>query len=730
MKIRKTFMLLSLVLFASTTMFAQKEATKKTERTRVLELNKAMTSEQIDDYYKTFMKRKPTTISPENLPASEMTKSSQTKSELAVPDDMIFPIESDEVQAILIEWPYITVKKGTNDYAEAMFDGWGLENSFGGYKLVETTSTPDVAKSSNYAKLHGQLANAIQKHTQVWIDVWYDDDTTTIKQFMADRGTPLVNYRFFVHPGNAFWARDWGPVAFYYDDDDKIAFMDFEYYGGRPLDDQLPIQIANDLGWKCFTNTIEYEGGNILVDGLGSLFTTSAVYGNNEDTYGLYYLDQSGTTPQLRMQTKKALTKEQVNDSLKHLLNLDELTVVTALDYDGGTGHIDLYCDMWEETGFVMAKYPDALASWGDAKRVDSIHNLFTSMENFYGNKYESVRVPLPKKNNGSWYTSGGDYNRYTRCWANHTFVNDAIIQPVFYDSTKIGSQAGDIESNREALNVLRNAYPGYAFEEIDVRSFDGFGGAIHCITKQIPAENPVRIYHQPARFFNTTQNGSTYKIDVFSQNHSGINNVKIYYKLANENEWKVKEMTSLGDSKYTCDINLNADLNRDTLYYYIASTSNNGKSMLKPMTAHRGGFYTMPYGKEVTSYNKDYAYDSLPKPTYDYSNLSFDTTKITYGAPLDTSTVGIDYISQNEFENIGEVYPNPAKDNVSVKINNTKDLYYRIITVKGQIAQRGKIAKGTIEYQFDTRDLKAGNYWILFSDGNLSTSRKLVIIK
>lgn len=730
MKIRKTFMLLSLVLFASTTMFAQKEATKKAERARVLELNKAMTSEQIDDYYKTFMKRKPATISPENLPASEMPKSSQTKSELAVPDDMIFPIESDEVQAILIEWPYITVKKGTNDYAEAMFDGWGLESSWSGYSLVETTSTPDVAKTSNYAKLHAQLADAIQKHAQVWIDVWYDDDTTTIKQFMADRGTPLVNYRFFVHPGNAFWARDWGPVAFYYDDDDKIAFMDFEYYGGRPLDDQLPIQIANDLGWKCFTNTIEYEGGNILVDGLGSLFTTSAVYGNNEDTYGLYYLDQSGTTPQLRLQTKKALTKEQVNDSLKHLLNLDELTIVTALDYDGGTGHIDLYCDMWEETGFVMAKYPDTLASWGDAQRVDSIHTLFTSMDNCFGNKYESVRVPLPTKNNGSWYKSGSDYNRYTRCWANHTFVNDAIIQPVFYDSTKIGSLAGDIESNREALNVLRNAYPGYAFEEIDVRSFDGFGGAIHCITKQIPAENPVRIYHQPARFFNTTQNGNTYKIDVFSQNHSGINNVKIYYKLANENEWKVKEMTSLGDSKYTCDINLNADLNRDTLYYYIASTSNNGKSMLKPMTAHRGGFYTMPYGKEVTSYNKDYAYDSLPKPTYDYSNLSFDTTKITYGATLDTSTVGIEYISQNEFENIGEVYPNPAKDNVSVKINNTKDLYYRIITVKGQIAQRGKIAKGTIEYQFDTRNLKAGNYWILFSDGNLSTSRKLVIIK
>ncbi|MGP1514399.1 MAG: agmatine deiminase family protein [Bacteroidales bacterium] len=124
------------------------------------------------------------------------------------------------------------------------------------------------------------------------------------------------------------------------------------------------------------------------------------------------------------------------------------------------------------------------------------------------------------------------NYNQYTRCWANHTFVNDAIIQPVFYDTTLSQNKQGDVKGNLQAINVLKQCYPGYTFEEIDVRSFDERGGAIHCITKQIPADNPVRIYHQPTHWFNTLNNGNKYIVEVLSQNKSGINNVKNFYKI------------------------------------------------------------------------------------------------------------------------------------------------------------------------------------------------------
>ena len=50
---------------------------------------------------------------------------------------------------------------------------------------------------------------------------------------------------------------------------------------------------------------------------------------------------------------------------------------------------------------------------------------------------------------------------------------------------------------DRKNIEKMQKLYPGYTFYCIDMRTFDGSGGSIHCITKQIPADNPVRIIHK-----------------------------------------------------------------------------------------------------------------------------------------------------------------------------------------------------------------------------------------
>ena len=188
--------------------------------------------------------------------------------------------------------------------------------------------------------------------------------------------------------------------------------------------------------------------------------------------------------------------------------------------------------------------------------------------------------------------------------------------------------------------------------------------------------------------------------------------------------------MMSLGGNKYSCEINLDGTIDRDTLYYYISSTSNNGKTMLKPMTAHQGGFYVMPYGKEVTKYNNNFAWDTLADVTYDTTNLAYDKTEISYGTKSDIKLSELECISQQEFSNISEIFPNPAKDEAKVIVNNSKDLYFRIVNLKGQVQQTGKIAKNTSTYTINTKKLKTGHYWLILSDGNFSTSRSLIIVK
>ncbi|MBQ7984242.1 MAG: T9SS type A sorting domain-containing protein, partial [Bacteroidales bacterium] len=124
-----------------------------------------------------------------------------------------------------------------------------------------------------------------------------------------------------------------------------------------------------------------------------------------------------------------------------------------------------------------------------------------------------------------------------------------------------------------------------------------------------------------------------------------------------------------------------------------------------KPMTAKRGGYYIMPYGTEVTGYNNSFAYDSVGE-------------------------VSIRTVTSQEMENISEIYPNPAKEQVSVTLNNNQPLYYRIVNLKGQVMQTGKINASNGAVNMDVSSLKSGNYWVVFTDGNFSATRKLVVTK
>ncbi|MBQ7984490.1 MAG: agmatine deiminase family protein, partial [Bacteroidales bacterium] len=567
---KKALIALTCLLVSGTTLTAQQAQTDaKQRRAQLLEQVNNMSEQQISDYISKHYMRVPAKKDKSRFETKALPQAKATGvKSLGVPEDAIFPIESDEVQAILMTWPYYAVTE-SGQQAEMFFEGLGTTEYYPS-KLEAVTSVPFVQQGNSQVELFANLADGIQKHAQVWMVLHHEDDTATIKEYMEKRGTPLTNCRFFIYPTNAFWFRDFGPMAFYYGDDDQIGFVDLEYYGGRPLDDEVPIKIAKEMGYPVYTTGIEYEGGNILMDGLGQLFTSSAVYGNNQDSYGQMYLNADST---VGYYTKKPLTEQQVKDSLTDMFNLTDITVMPKFQYDGGTGHIDLYADMWEETGFVVSQFPEDLASWTDAKTAVKNIETMKSKEDYFGENFATVSIPFPRMNNGKWYASQSSYNQnYTRSYSNHTFVNDAIVQPVFYDTTKSGSQKGDVESNRQALNVMKLAYPGYHFEEIDVRSFDGYGGAIHCITKQIPAENPVRIYHQPVRWFNTADNGTVYNVEVLSQNKSGIESVKIKYRNTDINWFETLELAPQGDNLFTGKIELKSDKERDTLFYYIES--------------------------------------------------------------------------------------------------------------------------------------------------------------
>ena len=685
------------VLLITTSLFAQVDEAKiKALKKAALEEMRSAKGDTYKDYYQKIHSRLPRKHSFENVntPSVQGEIKASTKAPLSVPSDMIYPGEFDEVQAIMMTWPYVTKTVTGNQYAEQLFEGMGLPYS-GANVLVPVYSVPDISNNST-TKLFRELANGIQHNAVVWINIWSGDDSVAVKQHMANNNMPLTNYRFFINPGNSFWYRDCGPVGFYYGEDDEIGLMDFEYYGGRPLDDLIGRKVGEQAGFPVFTTTIEYEGGNILVDGRGSLFTSTAVYGLNQDTYGIYYLD-SNSPSGYNYHAKPSLTKEKVVDSLTHLMNLSRCVVLPELQYDGGTGHIDLYTDMVDEATFVSTKHPDVMANLSDPikveKNMDSLISLSSSTP--FGSTYYNTRIPLPAKNNGAWYSSQNEYhNSYTRSFSNHTMVNRSIMQPMFYSAT-----SGDVAGNLAALEKMKEAYPGYNFVEIDVRDFDGYGGAIHCITKQIPAENPVRIYHYPVRWLNTTGNVSNgVWLTALAQNKSGIENVKLYYRTKGQFEFNEMSMNIYDGNIYDAVLPINPTLAADTIEYFISATSNNGKTITKPITAPLG-FYTFVYGTEVQG-NSDF--------------------------------IGLDCMEDIKAINLGQFYPNPAQNSTKIELNQgaKADISVKIINLKGQVLLSTTIKQGQTSFELNTTEMRSGNYWAIFGDNTNVAIKKIVVVK
>lgn len=659
----------------------------------------------------------------DNAPVVTPEHKSATATQWAteMPAQRWFPGEWEEVQAIVVTFPYNVFPAGhidDEDYMAEIYlpgmgmtykwnyytNNWGYFN--GGWGAVE--GKPDVtdydgkiAEMQSY--LDGQydqiareyieyyenqkafrsvfvnLIDAIQQASQVWIVVWQLSDSTLIKNLMSAEGKPLTNYRFIECYTNAFWFRDCGPICFYYGENDEVAMLNFEY-SGRACDDLVPDSLSSQTGLPNYVTTIEWEGGNCLVDGAGKLVTSDAIYDENGDRDGQMYYTGNAHNP-VAYRNKTPLSQAAVLDSMQRMFGTTY--ILPRLRYDGGTGHVDLYADMWDENEFIFSQYPSAYSSWTDYATANNNIATLTGYQSIFGINYKKTYIPFPSRDDGTNFPSQSTYDEnFTRSYSNHTFINNIIVQPCF---SPVVNGEPSAEWDRANLDSLRKAYPGYTFYPIDIRSFDGYGGAIHCITKQIPADNPIRILHASTTRHSGIQRTSSKTIEAIVTNRSGIANVTLYWRV-DEGDWHTATLSAGSDDHFSGTMLLSEaginDGNVHQVEYYISATSNNGKTITKPMTASKGGFYTF-----------DVIYDA--------------------GA-------GINSIVSRQF---GQFYPNPANGLATINMEAVGRCQVSVVDAMGREVYRETLADGhSGQYTLDTRSLSHGIYGVRFTAADGST--------
>ncbi|MES2726345.1 MAG: agmatine deiminase family protein [Bacteroidota bacterium] len=492
------------------------------------------------------------------------------------PSNMRMPGEFEESKAICISWAY--------EYNE----------DFSAIIGIDTNSV--------YGWISAQLAHYISQECEVWIRVWEANDTLKVKQFMGSLGWPLNNYKFFVKQGDDFWMRDFGPIGFYYGTKDSVGFTDMKYYDGRELDNVFPSYLASQMNYKNYPTALNAEGGNLMTDGYGRMFFSSKIKAANNDI-----LRWSNTTTYTNMKTAFA-----TND-------LQELTV---LNCDGGTGHIDLYTKLIDEETILVSKLPAEITA-NDRQIIEDNYQKMAALKSTYNRPYTIYRIPHPTGDEGKYDSVTCDqlFND-ARNFVNGITVNNTFLFPAYSDEID-----GNKEQTDSIVKLFQSIMPGYNVVPIDCRSMSPLGGAIHCITMQVPADNPIRIWHPKVQANKTLQ--TDFRIIAKCENYSGIKEVACVWR-KNNGAWKTLTLTD--SATYSIGILSIPDLTAtDLVEYYIAAESNNGKKVTKPATAtvYNQGYYRIQfsYGTNIEAIKvepKNYLFAAFPNPAANQLNVPF----------------------------------------------------------------------------------------------------------
>ncbi len=488
------------------------------------------------------------------------------KTGFTFPGKVRYPGEFEESQAVCISW-------------SCEYDNLG--------------NITGVDTSSEFGYVSAQLAKYISDELPVWIRVPAPSDTIKILANMQSLGWPLThNYKFFITAGDDWWMRDYGPNGVYIGDKDSLAIIDLHYYDGRDFDNLFPKAVASHLGITNYESTLYGEGGNLMADGFGSVFFSDVMNIANEDIHGW--------------------DSTQTIDSLKNLFGATTPINLKALKCDGGTGHIDLYVKLADEQTLFVMEYPSVITAT-DKKIIEDNYQYLTTLKTTYNRPYRIIRFPMPTGDDGTYNRKNcSQINSDARTYINGITLNKTFLYP---------SYSNEIDGNQPQTDAATALYkkwlPGYKVIPIDARAVSPGGGSIHCITMQIPADNPVLIWHPSIDGYKPLNA----KLDITAKitNRSGIASAVCKWKKRNTSTWNTLTLTAAANDMFNGTIQPGTVTVSDTIDYYIEAVTNNGKTVVKPMAAPEGTYmiHYKPYATGLSErvLPENHVFGAYPNP-------------------------------------------------------------------------------------------------------------------
>ncbi len=297
-----------------------------------------------------------------------------------------------------------------------------------------------------------QVANAIASFEPVTMICADDAQAADARRRLTETIEVLVR------PMDGSWLRDNGPL--FVTDGSTLLARHFtfnawgERHADRDRDARLGRCIADHAGVQVTSVDIVLEGGAITIDGAGTLIAPEACV--MHETRNWY------------------LTRDAVEDGLRKNLGVDRVVWLPeglAEDqqrdpdrmYYGTDGHIDLFMCFIDVNKVLMLSVPD-----------DDPNALVLAKSRSI---LESAGIEVVEFPHMSGFVEDGRY--IIAPYMNFYICNRAVIMP---------QAAEDPEADAAALAALQTHFPGRDVVGVQMRAAPMQGGAVHCLTQQVPA--------------------------------------------------------------------------------------------------------------------------------------------------------------------------------------------------------------------------------------------------
>ena len=371
-------------------------------------------------------------------------------------------------------------------------------------------------------------------------------------------GIDLNNIVFVDEPTNSIWFRDYGQWNVYSEDVGSLIWVDWIYNRPRPYDDVVPEALADLLNIPLYQtltqpNDLVNTGGNFMVDGFGTAFSSELILEENDAT------NDFGTSNH---------SESEIDQIMQDFMGIERYIKMPTLPYDG-IHHIDMHMKLLDEETLLIGEYPSGVA---DGPQIES--NLNYVLNNFnavFGTSYDIIRIPMPPEG-GQYPNTFGDYRTYT----NSVFVNNTILVPIYEE-----------QWDTTALRIYREALPGYNVVGIDCNEIITASGAIHCITKAVASDDPLLISHQPIDDMEFV--ALNYEVNATIKHADGISNATVYWTTDTAIGYNSSPMALSNSTDDTWTTAIPYQQSGTNIFYYIHAEANNGKQQVRPMPAPAG---------------------------------------------------------------------------------------------------------------------------------------------